>query len=94
MERYKGSVLWFKKGYGFICPDGHEANTNDVFFHFSQIIMSEEDQYKTIEPGTVVSFSVGRNSKGPMATDIMPFFEEEGEGDEYEDDVSLPVENE
>jgi cold shock CspA family protein len=69
-ERYTGKVLWFSNGIGFICPDGHKEGDNDVFFHFTQIVMANEGDYKTVEPDEVVSFGIGQNHKGSMAIEI------------------------
>jgi len=66
VERRFGNVVWFKdhKGFGFIRPDDSEA---DVFFHWSYLQL---DGYKTIKPNARVSFEIGQNHKGPMATSI------------------------
>lgn len=65
-ERRQGVVLSFKdhKGYGFI---REENSSKDIFFHWSYLQM---DGYKTIKPGTKVSFEVGTNHLGPMAVQI------------------------
>ena len=70
VEVFRGKVLWFKSTYGFICPEGSKENENDVFFHYSQLIMPDEGDYRTVEPGAVVEFEIGRNTRGPMATNI------------------------
>ncbi len=61
-----GIVKWFNsaKGYGFICPsDGG----NDVFAHFSAIIM---DGYKCLKAGQMVRFEINQGPKGLHASQI------------------------
>ena len=67
MARQLGKVAWFSapKGYGFITPNGE--GKSDIFCHFSQIMM---EGYKTLDAGTLVSFEVGENHKGPMAVNV------------------------
>ena len=53
------------QGFGFIKRDGVE----DLFFHLSSI------QYVTFEDlriGQAVSFTVGKNPKGPCAENVKP----------------------
>ena len=53
------------KGYGFIKTDG----SHDLFFHLSSV------QYATFEDlheGQAVSFTVGKNPKGPCAENVKP----------------------
>lgn len=52
------------KGFGFIST---EELTQDVFFHYSQLVMSG---FKTIEPETEVEFELVEGEKGPFAKDI------------------------
>lgn len=68
MERFTGKVAWFSapKGFGFITPD--EDGASDIFCHFTQIVM---EGYRTLEPGTPVTYEEGENHKGPMAMNIM-----------------------
>ena len=63
-----GTVKWFNsaKGYGFICPEG---GGQDVFAHFSSIIM---DGYKSLKAGQPVFFEVMEGPKGLHATNIKP----------------------
>lgn len=65
-ERKLGTVLSFKdhKGYGFIRED---SSGNDIFFHWSYLQM---DGYKTIKPGSKVSYEIGANHHGAMAVQI------------------------
>ena len=61
-----GTVKWFNsaKGYGFICP---EEGGQDVFAHFSAIVM---EGYKSLKAGEPVSFEVSKGPKGLQAADI------------------------
>ncbi|MFI4937965.1 MAG: cold-shock protein [Candidatus Berkiellales bacterium] len=63
-----GIVKWFNsaKGYGFICP---EDGGQDVFAHFSAIIM---DGYKALKAGQPVMFEVNEGPKGLHALNIRP----------------------
>lgn len=61
-----GIVKWFNsaKGYGFICPEG---GGQDVFAHFSAIVM---DGYKCLKAGQPVTFEVNEGPKGLHAANI------------------------
>ncbi|MDH5694921.1 MAG: cold shock domain-containing protein CspD [Gammaproteobacteria bacterium] len=67
-----GTVKWFNnaKGYGFISPDGGNA---DVFAHFSAI---EMDGYKTLKQGQKVEFDMIEGPRGLQATKISAVAEE------------------
>ena len=68
MSTHKGKVKWFNstKGFGFIEPeDGGE----DIFIHFSEIIM---DGYKQLNEGQPVEYEMEQSDKGFKATDIKP----------------------
>jgi len=61
-----GLVKWFnsEKGFGFITPaDG----SKDVFVHFSAI---QSNDYKTLDEGQKVEFSVENGAKGPAAANV------------------------
>ncbi|CDG89379.1 transcription antiterminator/RNA stability regulator CspE [Xenorhabdus bovienii] len=62
-----GTVKWFNsdKGFGFISP---KDGSKDVFVHFSAIQSSD---YKTLDEGQEVSFSVESGAKGPSATNVI-----------------------
>ena len=55
---HQGQVQWFnkKKGYGFIKNLNNPSN--DIFFHFSDIMSKE---YKIVYPGEFVSMNIGKN---------------------------------
>ncbi len=63
----KGLVKWFNdaKGYGFIVS---EKNNEDVFVHFSSIIMQG---FKTLKEGQKVNFEVLETVKGKQATNVV-----------------------
>jgi cold shock protein len=63
-----GSVKWFNdaKGFGFITPEG---GGDDIFIHFSAIVM---EGYKTLKPGTPVSYELVNGPKGLLAQNICP----------------------
>ncbi|GAA3323318.1 cold-shock protein [Paeniglutamicibacter sulfureus] len=68
-EKYmaQGTVKWFnaEKGFGFITPDGAEA---DVFVHYSEI---QTNGFRTLEENQRVEFEVGQGAKGPQATGVV-----------------------
>ncbi len=60
-------VKWFDagKGFGFISPaDG----SKDVFVHFSAI---QGNDYKTLDEGQNVEFSIEQGQKGPSAVNVV-----------------------
>ncbi|EKS1846384.1 cold-shock protein [Cronobacter muytjensii] len=66
-NRISGSVKWFNadKGFGFIAPaDG----SKDVFVHFSAI---QSDNFRTLNEGQQVEFSVENGAKGPSAVNVV-----------------------
>jgi CspA family cold shock protein len=65
-NRVQGTVRWFSrvKGYGFIQPEGQEA---DVFVHFTAI---RGEGYRNLREGQRVEFSVEDTPKGPQAVDV------------------------
>ncbi|MCX4751194.1 cold-shock protein [Kitasatospora sp. NBC_01287] len=66
-DKKTGLVKWFDagKGFGFISPaDG----SKDVFVHFSAI---QGNDYKTLEEGQKVEFSVEQGQKGPSAVNVV-----------------------
>lgn len=60
----KGTVKWFdsQKGYGFIADESGQ----DYFVHSSGLI----DQ-KQLEEGQTVSYTIGENNKGEIATNVI-----------------------
>lgn len=64
--KISGKVKWFNnaKGYGFI---NEEGKTEDLFAHYSAIIM---DGYKTLKAGQPVSFEIIQGPKGLHAVNI------------------------
>ncbi|MDQ9127434.1 cold-shock protein [Serratia fonticola] len=66
-NKMTGLVKWFnpEKGFGFISPaDG----SKDVFVHFSAIQSSD---FKTLDEGRKVEFSVENGAKGPSAVNVI-----------------------
>ena len=62
-----GLVKWFNadKGFGFITPaDG----SKDVFVHFSAI---QSNNFRTLEEGQKVEFSIENGAKGPAASNVV-----------------------
>ena len=57
-----GTVKWFspKKGYGFILRDSAPEGQNEIFVHFSAIVM---EGFKTLLPGLKVEFDVEPGKK-------------------------------
>lgn len=68
MSKIKGNVKWFNesKGFGFITP---EDGSKDVFVHFSAI---QSDNFKTLDEGQQVSFTIENGAKGPAAGNVTP----------------------
>lgn len=62
-----GLVKWFNadKGFGFITP---QDGSKDVFVHFSAIQSSD---FKTLDEGQKVEFSVESGAKGPSAVNVI-----------------------
>jgi len=61
-----GTVKWFnaEKGFGFISP---EDGSKDVFVHFSAI---EGNDFRTLDEGQKVEFTVQDGPKGPSAANV------------------------
>lgn len=66
MSVTKGRVKWFdeKKGFGFIEHEGDK----DVFVHYSQI---QSEQFKTLDDGQDVEFTIEEGPKGPQAVNVV-----------------------
>ncbi|MEO4052840.1 cold shock domain-containing protein [Solibacillus sp. CAU 1738] len=63
---HQGKVKWFnsEKGYGFIeCNNGE-----DVFVHFTGI---QEEGFRNLEEGQVVSFEIVEGNRGPQAANVL-----------------------
>ncbi|MEG1313191.1 MAG: cold shock domain-containing protein [Bacilli bacterium] len=62
----QGKVKWFsnEKGYGFI----EYKENEDIFVHYSAI---DQDGYKTLCEGQLVSFNLLETSKGYQAIDVV-----------------------
>lgn len=59
-HRYTGQVKWFntKAGYGFITVhDDGEHNNEDIFVHFSSIVV-DNSQYRYLVQGEYVEFDI------------------------------------
>ena len=68
--RHAGKVIWFQatKGFGFIRPnDSSVADGKELFVHFHYLIMRD---FKTLDAGDEVEFSVGKNHEGLCAKDV------------------------
>ncbi|UOQ43551.1 cold-shock protein [Halobacillus salinarum] len=61
----EGTVKWFnaEKGFGFIEVEGQD----DVFVHFSAI---QEEGFKSLEEGQVVTFEIQEGQRGPQAANV------------------------
>ena len=65
-----GQVQWFnkKKGFGFI-KNVNEPESNDVFFHFSDI-QSMNGGYKIVFPGEFISMDLDMKDNKPICKNI------------------------
>ena len=63
--RSSGTILWFdhRKFYGFISTE----NEGEIFVHGSGV---RRETAECLTPGTLVTFILNRNSKGPYATQV------------------------
>ncbi|MCC6449871.1 MAG: cold shock domain-containing protein [Candidatus Aureabacteria bacterium] len=61
-----GIVKWFndRKGYGFIAPEGGEA---EIFVHYTSIA---GNGFKTLSPGEAVEFDEAPGPRGPQAVNV------------------------
>ncbi|WP_261093551.1 RNA chaperone/antiterminator CspA [Serratia quinivorans] len=66
-NKMTGLVKWFNadKGFGFITP---QDGSKDVFVHFSAIQSSD---FKTLDEGQNVEFSIENGAKGPSAVNVI-----------------------
>ncbi|CAI6211116.1 Cold shock-like protein CspG [Escherichia coli] len=66
-NKMTGLVKWFNadKGFGFITPDN---GSKDVFVHFSAI---QSNDFRTLDEGQKVEFSVEDGAKGPAASNVI-----------------------
>ena len=64
----KGSVKWFntQKGYGFIAPEGE--NAQDVFVHYADI---QGEDFRTLQEGDLVEFEITQGNKGDKAINVV-----------------------
>ncbi|ACX87903.1 MULTISPECIES: RNA chaperone/antiterminator CspA [Pectobacterium] len=66
-NKMTGLVKWFDagKGFGFITPDN---GSKDVFVHFSAI---QSNDFKTLDEGQKVEFTIENGQKGPSAGNVV-----------------------
>lgn len=66
--RENGVVKWFHsaRGFGFIERQAGE----DLFVHFSNIIMQDSEEYKELHEGDRVEFDVVEGPKGLTARNV------------------------
>jgi cold shock CspA family protein len=64
-QRYRGRVIRFNNGWGFIASQNDEIG--DVFVSWQQIIA---DGFKNLEPNQTVEFSVIQGNKGLVAQNV------------------------
>jgi cold shock CspA family protein len=99
--RMSGVVKAFDhgRGFGHIIPDG---GGEDVFFHFSEILMNERSGTATAREGDEVEFNVEPSARGPKAFKIkrrdyrLPLyrFAKLGHEQTWLDDLASKVESE
>lgn len=63
--RLTGEITWLKDGYGFIFP--HSGEPKNLYFSYYSLLHSEASD---LRPGAVVEYSIGYNSKGPVAVNV------------------------
>ncbi len=49
-----------ERGFGFILPEGAEANGNDLFFHRSDV---QGTSYEALREGQRVTYDLGRDER-------------------------------
>lgn len=64
-DRKKGAILSIKEGYGWIKPDQGSEN---AFFYYAEVVNVD---FNDLEKGDKVEFTLGRNDKGPCATEVV-----------------------
>lgn len=65
---FEGTVIFFKKNYGFIEWQIDTVKQTDLFVHFSDIAI---EGYKTLKGGQKVSFEIGKNKNDkPKAINV------------------------
>lgn len=65
---YYGTVIWFKKTFGFIAWEKDGEPQNDLFCHYSDIASAG---FKTLYKDQKVSFKLGANNSGnPKAIEV------------------------
>ncbi len=67
-DRVTGVVKWFNasKGFGFI---SNSESDGDIFVHYTNI--RDSGQYRTLEEGQEVEFTLGEGEKGLQAQDVV-----------------------
>lgn len=67
-QTYLGTVVHFKKNYGFIKWEKNKEPQQDMFVHFSDI---NSEGYKILKVGDKVTFELGTNHQGqPKAVNV------------------------
>lgn len=71
LKVYSGEVVWFhaEYGYGFIAWSKDGVKQQDMFAHFSDVVI---EGFKLLKAGQFVEFTIGTNNEGkPKATEII-----------------------
>lgn len=70
-----GKVKWFNatKGFGFISS---EKSGDDVFVHYTNITRDSPEEFRTLNAGEMVSYTVTQTDKGLSALDVCKIPEE------------------
>jgi len=70
--RYIGTVIWFKKKYGFIEWSINNIKQTDLFCYWSDLSSSEMPGFRKLTKGQSVSFKLGTNHHGqPKAIEVV-----------------------
>jgi cold shock CspA family protein len=70
-SKFSGTVIWFdpKSGFGFISWEKNGVKQEDMFVHFSDIVM---ESFKVLKKNQLVSFKIGKNNKDkPKAIEVV-----------------------
>jgi cold shock protein len=67
-ETQKGTIKFIgTRGFGFILPDGAQADEKGIFFHRTNTV---DDKFEELREGQQVEFMIENTEKGPQAVAV------------------------